>query len=260
MELELTGRVALVTGGSAGLGRATATTLAAEGARVAIVARGTDRLEEAADDIRTRTPTAEVVTIAADVSDPTHAQRIVGSVVDAFGGLDILVNNAGTSRAMPFLDADGDAWQDDLELKVLGAVRLCRLAVPLMRQRGGGSIVNILATSAKAPPAASVPTSVSRAAGMALTKALSKEYAPDRILVNAVLIGFAKSAQWESMWQQAGAASLDDFYQQLGAGVPVGRVGEAEELADLVAFLVSERARFITGTAINFDGGASPVV
>jgi NAD(P)-dependent dehydrogenase (short-subunit alcohol dehydrogenase family) len=132
-----------------------------------------------------------------------------------------------------------------------------------MRRVGGGRIVNILNTGAKAPAARSVPTSVSRAAGLALTKALSKELAPDGILVNAVLIGLVKSGQWERRWAQEGRpGTLAAFYERLARerGVPVGRVGEAEELGALVTFLVSAPAAFITGVAINFDGGVSPVV
>lgn len=261
MDLGLAGKVAIVTGGSEGLGRATAARLAEEGAHVAIVARTTENLEAAAAAIRNRASGVEVLPIAADVSDAGATTRIVETAVDTFGRLDILVNNAGTARALPFLDADDETWQADLDLKLFAAIRLTRLAVPYMRNQGGGRVVNVLATSAKAPGAASVPTSVSRAAGLALTKALSQEFAADRILVNAVLIGLVKSGQWERLAARSESASaLDELYDGLGAGIPIGRVGDAEELGDLVAFLVSDRARFITGVGINFDGGASPVV
>ena len=259
MDLGLTGKVAIVTGGSEGLGRATAARLAEEGAHVAIVARTTENLEVAAAAIRDRVPGATVLPITADVSEAPDATRIVERAVDELGRLDILVNNAGTARALPFLDADDETWQADLDLKLFAAIRLTRLAVPHMRNQGGGRVVNVLATSAKAPGAASVPTSVSRAAGLALTKALSQELAGDRILVNAVLIGLVKSGQWERLAVRSESA-LDDLYDAMGAGIPIGRVGDAEELGDLVAFLVSERSRFITGVGINFDGGASPVV
>ena len=261
MDLGLAGKVAVVTGGSEGLGRATAARLAEEGAHVAIVARTAENLDAAADAIRTRVSGAEVLPITADVSDPGAATRIIERSVDALGRLDILVNNAGTARALPFLDADDETWQSDLDLKVFAAIRLTRLAVPHMRDQGGGRVVNVLATSAKAPGAASVPTSVSRAAGLALTKALSQEFAADRILVNAVLIGLVKSGQWERLAARSEAPSaLDELYEGMGAGIPIGRVGDAEELGDLIAFLVSDRASFITGVGINFDGGASPVV
>ena len=257
MELGLGGKVALVTGGSDGLGRATATTLAREGVRVAIVARGVDRLEAAASGIRESTPGAEVVTISADVASADTAATIVERTVEAFGGLDILVNNAGTAAGRPFEQVDDDDWVADLQLKLLGAARLTRLAIPHLRARGGGRIVNILAAGAKAPGAQSAPSSVSRAAGMAMTKLLSKELAPDRILVNAVLIGLVKSGQWE---RRAGDGDPEAFYARMAESIPLKRVGEAAELADLVAFLASDRAAYITGCAINFDGGASPVV
>jgi NAD(P)-dependent dehydrogenase (short-subunit alcohol dehydrogenase family) len=261
MKLGLDGRVALVTGGSEGLGRAIATGLVAEGARVAIVARRAEVLEATAADIRARTPGADVLAIAADVSDPDAPAHVVDSVVDRFGQLDILVNNAGTASGKPFLEIDDAAWHADLDLKLLGAVRLIRLAVPHMRRQGGGRVVNVLAMGAKAPGAASAPSTVSRAAGMALTKALSKEFAPEQILVNAVLIGLVKSGQWERVVAASGGTTtLDDLYAGMASSVPVGRIADAEELADLVVFLVSDRARYITGCAINFDGGASPVV
>jgi 3-oxoacyl-[acyl-carrier protein] reductase len=261
MELGLVGKVALVTGGSNGLGRATAATLAAEGARIAIVARTADRLQAAAEGIRQTG--AEVVAIPGDVSKAGDCERVVSRALDAFGRLDILVNNAGTSMAKSFEDVDDDTWQADLDLKLFAAVRLTRDAIPHMRRAGGGRIVNILNIGAKQPAGSSVPTSVSRAAGLALTKALSKQYAPDNILVNAVLIGVVRSGQHERRWEREGRqGTLEQFYEQMARerAVPVGRVAEASELADLVAFLVSERARYVTGVAINFDGGASAVV
>ena len=260
MDLGLEGRVALVTGGSEGLGRATAAALAAEGASVAIVARGAERLEAAAAAIRAASPGARVLTLAADVSRADVPTRIVDETAAELGGLDIVVNNAGTAAGLPFLDIDDETWAGDLDLKLMAAVRVTRAAVPHFRARGGGRVVNILAAAAKAPGAGSAPSAVSRAAGMALTKALSKEYAAEQILVNAVLIGLVKSGQWERRHEAAGAGTLDEYYAQLAGAVPVGRVADAEELADLVVFLVSERARYITGTAINFDGGANPVV
>ncbi|HEY3110195.1 MAG TPA: SDR family NAD(P)-dependent oxidoreductase [Chloroflexota bacterium] len=261
MELGLVGKVALVTGGSDGLGRATAATLAAEGARVAIVARSASRLEAAAEQIRATG--AEVVALPGDVSKAGDCERVVARALEAFGRLDILVNNAGTSMARSFEEVDDDSWQADLDLKLFAAIRLIRDAIPHMRRVGGGRIVNILNIGAKQPGGSSVPTSVSRAAGLALTKALSKQYATEGILVNAVLIGVVRSGQHERRWEREGRpGTLEQFYERMARerAVPVGRVAEASELADLVAFLVSERARYVTGVAINFDGGASAVV
>jgi NAD(P)-dependent dehydrogenase (short-subunit alcohol dehydrogenase family) len=151
-------------------------------------------------------------------------------------------------------------WEDDLQLKLMGAVRLSRAALPHLRV-AGGAIVFTLAMAAKAPGPASAPSAVSRAAGMALMKALSKELAPDGIRVNAVLIGLIESGQWVRA-AAAGNQPLDEFYAAMAAGaaIPLGRVGRADEFADLGAFLLSARASYLTGTAINLDGGLSPAV
>lgn len=261
MDLGLRGKSALITGGSDGLGRAIATTLAAEGARVAIVARGTARLESVAAALRSGG--GDVIAIAGDVSKASDCERMIDTVIQQHGRIDILVNNAGTSMARAFETVDDAVWQADLDLKLFAAIRLVRAAIPHMKANGGGRIVNMLNIGAKAPAANSVPTSVSRAAGLALTKALSRQYAADQILVNAVLIGAVKAGQHERRWEANGRpGTIDAFYEQMAVdrGVPVGRIADASELADLVAFLVSERARYITGVAINFDGGISPVV
>jgi NAD(P)-dependent dehydrogenase (short-subunit alcohol dehydrogenase family) len=261
MDLGLGGKVALITGGSDGLGRATAERLAAEGAAVALCARGAERLGAAAREIRARG--GEALDIAADVTRPGDLERVVAATEARFGRLDVLVNNAGTSAAHPFDAVDDAAWQADLDLKLFAAIRATRLSVPAMRRAGGGRIINILNTAAKAPPARSLPTSVSRAAGLALTKALSKELAGDGILVNAVCIGLVKSGQWERRWaREREAGTLDAFYERTAreSSVPVGRIGEAAELAALVAFLASSHAAYITGVAINFDGGMAAVV
>jgi NAD(P)-dependent dehydrogenase (short-subunit alcohol dehydrogenase family) len=261
VDLGLGGKAALITGGSDGLGRATAERLAREGARVAICARDPGRLGVAAEALRRGG--ADVLALQADVTRPEDLEAAVQGTLERFGRLDILVNNAGVSAARPFEEVDDGAWQADLDLKVFAAIRAIRLCVPAMRRAGGGRIVNILNTAAKAPPARSVPTSVSRAAGLALTKALSKELAPDRILVNAVCLGLVKSGQWVRRWEAAGRpGTLDAYYEGMAreAAIPVGRIGDAEELAALVAFLVSAPAAYITGVAINFDGGQAAVV
>jgi NAD(P)-dependent dehydrogenase (short-subunit alcohol dehydrogenase family) len=261
MDLGLQGKAAIVTGGSDGLGLATARRLAAEGAAVAICGRDATRLKEAAE--RLRVDGAAVLDVQADVSRTADLERLVSATLERFGRIDILVNNAGTSAARGFETVDDAAWQADLELKLFAAIRCARLCVPAMRRVGGGRIVNILNTGAKAPAARSLPTSVSRAAGLALTKALSKELAPDGILVNAICIGLVKSGQWERRWaRQERPGTLEAFYEELARerGVPLGRIGDAEELGALVAFLVSAPAGYITGVAVNFDGGLSGVV
>jgi len=254
--LELENKVAVITGASDGLGRAAAERLASEGAKVAICARRKDRIEETAREIEARTG-GEVFAQAADVRKNTDVDAFIDSVVARFGGVDILLNNAGTSAAAPFEDVDDDQWQADIELKLLAAVRICRRVIPLMRERGGGRIVNITTVGGKAPEPKRLPTSVTRAAGINLTKSLAGEYASDNILVNTICIGKVKSAQWE---RRAVGGNVDAVYADMSRNIPLGRMGESEEFADLVAFLVSARAAYITGTAINFDGGLSAVV
>ena len=262
MDLGLRGKVAVITGASEGIGRATARSLGREGAHVVVCGRRADALGQAADAVAEETG-AQIVSIPADVSRAEDIQRLIQTTIDRFGRLDLLVNNAGTSRASGFEANTDQDWQADLDLKLFAAVRTVRAALPHMRRGGGGSIVNILNIGAKQPAAASLPTSVSRAAGLALTKALSKELAPDRIRVNAVLIGLVKSGQHERRWRAEGSqVSLDVFYAATAEarGIPLGRFGEAEEAGDLIAFLCSARAAYITGTAVNFDGGSSGAI
>ena len=256
LDLELQGRVALITGGSDGLGRAAAARLAAEGARVAICARRREPLEEAAAALRAASG-GEVLAVVADVTKGPDCQRFVDEAVSAFGAVDILLNNAGTSAAKGLEEVDDTAWYADIDLKLMAAVRLCRAAIPLMRSRGGGAIVNATIVGGKAPPARGLPTTVTRAAGINLTKSLANQYAADRIRVNTICIGLIKSAQWQ---RRAGERPVGELYAEMGRRVPLGRMGEAEEYADLVAFLVSARAAFITGTAINLDGGMGAMV
>jgi NAD(P)-dependent dehydrogenase (short-subunit alcohol dehydrogenase family) len=257
VELGLNSKVAAVTGGTEGIGRATALRLAQEGARVAICARRQEPLDKTAEEIRKYG--TEALAVAADMSKAADVERFMKAVIGHFGRIDILVNNAGTSARGKFLEVDDAAWSTDLGLKVFGAIRCTRLAVPHMKKQGGGRIVNITISSAKQPGAESMPTSVSRAAGLALTKALSREYAADNILVNTVCIGKIKSGQHERRFTRQGI-SADEYYRQTAKDIPLGRVGEAEEVANVIAFLVSDAASYVTGTSINLDGGISGVL
>lgn len=256
MELGLAGKVAIVTGASQGIGLATAQRLAAEGARVVLCARGQEGLDRAAAAVREAG--GEALPVVADISRVEDCNRLVGAAVHAFGGVDILVNNAGTAATGKFESVTDEDWQADLDLKLFAAIRLIRLVVPLMRGRGGGRIINVTNIGAKAPPARSMPTTVSRAAGQAMTKALSKELAPDGILVNTVCIGLVRAGQHERHAARAGL-ELEAYYEKVAGAIPLGRVGRAEEAANVIAFLGSEAASFVTGSSINIDGGQSVV-
>src|SRR5579871_3011432 len=245
MDLNLRDRVVIVTGGTDGLGAALAELLAEEGARVAVCGRDRERLATTA----ARLGDAGLA-VPADVTVPADLERLVNATVNRWGRIDGLVNNAGRSSAARIEEVDDETWLADLELKVLAAARLVRLCLPHLRASGAGAIVNVLNIGAKAPTASSLPTSASRAAGLAITKALSKELAPDGIRVNAVLVGLVESGQWRRL-AEASNRSPEDLYGEIGAGVPLGRVGRAREFADLAAYLLSSRASFVTGSAVN---------
>jgi NAD(P)-dependent dehydrogenase (short-subunit alcohol dehydrogenase family) len=258
MELSLAGRAALITGGSKGLGVAAAEAFLDAGGRVAIVARGEAGLAEAQQALAAK---GRVTTIAADVSTAAGCEAAFAKAEAALGQVDILLNNAGTSKRGPFLEISDAEWQHDLDLKLFAAIRLARAAWPGMERRRWGRIVNVINTGAKAPPAAGAPTAVSRAAGMALTKVLANEGAPHNILVNAIAIGIIESDQWRRRFaQDPRGISWDEWKREAGKGVPLGRIGEAAEFAKLALFLASDAASYLTGTAINLDGGRSPVV
>ena len=256
LDLGLTGKVAIISGGSEGLGRAAAERLAREGAKVTICARRKDVLEAAAKGIKEATGN-EVLALPADATKAADIENVVRATVERWGGVDILLNNAGTSAAAAFEKVDDDTWHEDFELKVMGAIRFCRLVIPQMKKRGGGRIVNVTTVGGKAPAPRSLPTSLSRAAGINLTKSLAHEYAADKILVNTICIGLVRSAQID---RRAKDGDLEGHYRELAKRIPLGRVAHASEFGDLVAFLVSDRAAYITGTAINFDGGMAATV
>ena len=267
MDLDLKGKVAAITGGSEGIGLATAHRMAEEGANVAICGRRDGPLREAAEAIGSRTG-ADVLAVVADMAKAGDPERFVAETVERFGGLHILVNNAGREAIGAFPDVSDPDWQADLDLKLFGAIRTIRAALPHLRAADGGRIINVAHVGAKQPRARSVPTSVSRAAGIALGKALSKELAEHRILVNTVCVGLIWSGQWERRRRALSPApSPQEYERQVMADraailgpIPLGRMGRAEEVADLIAFLASGRASYITGTAINVDGGLSGVV
>jgi NAD(P)-dependent dehydrogenase (short-subunit alcohol dehydrogenase family) len=261
VDLRLNDRVFIITGGTDGLGAALAEGLVSEGARVAVCGRDEARVRSTETRIRTAGGESggEILGVVADVTRLADLEQLVAATVAAWGRIDGVVNNAGKSSAAGIESATDEEWVADLDLKVLAAVRLVRAALPHLRAAGGGSIVNVLNIGAKAPGATSMPTAASRAAGLALTKAWSKELGPDNIRVNAVLIGLIESGQWRRRTEASGE-DLAELYAEMGQTVPLGRVGRGDEFADLVSYLLSPRSSYVTGSAINLDGGSSPVV
>jgi NAD(P)-dependent dehydrogenase (short-subunit alcohol dehydrogenase family) len=259
MDLHLHGKVVLITGGTDGLGAALADRLLAEGARVAVCGRDPGRL--AAIEQRLRAAGGDALVMRADVTRLADIEGFVDAAVGRWGRLDGLVNNAGKSSGGRINEVSDDEWTADFNLKVLAAARCTRLAVPHLISAGGGAIVNVLNIGAKAPGTGSLPTTASRAAGLAITKAASRDLGGDGIRVNAVLIGLVESGQWRRRADAAGQ-SEDEFYRQMAknADIPLGRVGRSGEFADLAAYLLSDRSSYVTGVAVNLDGGTSPVV
>ncbi len=260
MQVNLDGRVALVTGGSQGIGLAIAQRFAASGADVAMVARRQDVLDEAVAGVQSAS-TTRVRGYCGDVAIADDIEGVFDKVTADFGRVDILINNAGHAKAGPIESITDEEWQYDFDLKLMAAVRLSRLCFPGMKERKWGRIINMLNTMAKTPSARSAPTSVTRAAGMALTKVLAAEGAPHNILVNGFNIGRIKSDQIKRAYDASGAnVSFDDFVAKAGEQVPLGRFGEAEECANLACLLCSDACGYVTGTSIYVDGNLSPAL
>lgn len=262
--MKLEGKVALVTGASGDIGGAIARRLGAAGAHVIVTYVGqAEFAATTAADIEASGGTA--VTMQLDQRDPAAIEACMAAVTADPGRLDILVNNAGTSAAGKFEDVSNEVWVVDLQLKLYGAIYCSRAALPhLKRAEDGGRIINITTHGGKAPAGGSLPTSAARAAGLALTKAMSRDYARDGVLVNTVCIGLIKSGQiharFERMREDDPSLTAEGYYERLGSAIPIGRVGEAREAGDVICFLASARASYLTGTSVNIDGGASPVV
>jgi 3-oxoacyl-[acyl-carrier protein] reductase len=257
MDLGLRGKVAAVTGGSEGIGRATVKMLAAEGAKVAFCARRPDVLKALEDELKKSG--ADVIAMVADASKEGDMERFIEDTVKHYGRIDILVNNAGGTGQSPFDKVTDAEWQHDINIKVFAQIRTARAAAPHMKKQGGGRIINLNMVAAKAPFAGTFPTTVSRAAGLALTKGLSKEYAADNILVNAVAIGKIKTPQQARRAAKFGL-TVEQHYAQTGKTVPIGRCGEAEEAASVITFLASSMGSYVSGVCINVDGGLSSVL
>jgi 3-oxoacyl-[acyl-carrier protein] reductase len=260
MEVRLDSRTAVITGGSKGLGLAMAERFASSGADVAVLARSPESLAEAKQRI-VADAKGKVAVISCDVSKAADVRKAYDQIMSEFGKIDIYVNNAGQSTRGPSEEITDEMWQADLDLKLFAQIRFCRLVFPQMKQRRWGRIISVLNIGAKAPGADSAPTSVSRAAQMAFTKALSQEGAPYNVLVNSLHVGVIVSDQIKRRFdRERPNVSFEQYVAEAGKGVPLGRMGRAEEFANMACFLASDAASYVTGCAINVDGGRSPVV
>ncbi len=259
MDLELVGKTALVTGASTGIGEAVAQRLAAEGMAVVIVGRDASSLRTAAAAIE-RECGRPIVPIAADLARPDESLRVVELAHRELGRIDALVNNAGSIRMGAFLEMPDEAWLEDWQLKPLGYVRLIRAVFPLMTAQGGGRIVNIAGLAARNPPPQYVSGGAANAAIVNFTKSLADLGAPHRILVNAVSPGAVRTRRLEAQIAARAARSgrsVDEVWAERDASHPLGRMARPADVADLIAFLVSARASFISGVCVTIDGSAS---
>ncbi len=257
MNLELSGRVAIVGGASRGLGRACAERLAREGANLVIVARGAERLEEAATAISEGVG-VEVLPIAADQRRPEEIRTVVERAIERFGRIDVLFNNTGGPPPGPFADHDDAAWRAAFEGTLMSVVRFYRAVVPIMRGQGWGRIINDASFTVKEPAERLILSNVFRVGVVALSKTLSREVAGDGITVNCVCPGAFDTDRLRAIFREQSEASgrdPEDVRREWEGRIPIGRLQRPEELADLVAFLASERAAAITGACLPVDGG-----
>ena len=259
MNLELTGKVAVVTGASKGIGRAIALGLAAEGARVVAVARDTAAIDKVVAEARDRGGRASLG-IRADLSQLSEVERMVATARRECGRIDVLVNNAGAIRGGAFLDIPDAQWIEDWNLKLLGYIRMARAVFPVMQGQGGGRIVNVVGAAARNPTAAYLTGGAANAALVNFTKGLADLGAESNILVTAVSPAATRTERWDSlMEQQARASGKTVAEMRAAAEAPyrLGRIATPEDIADVVCFLASARASFITGICITVDGGAT---
>ncbi len=257
MDLGIAGRVAIVTGGSRGIGRAIAERLCREGADVALCARNRESLAETQRALEA-VGGGRVLTIEADLTDATVAKRVVDAAAAAWGRIDILVNNAGAARGLPFDDLTDERWLENLQLKLFGYLRMARLALPHLRRNGWGRIVNVAGLAGLQPSPLSMPLGLNNAGILNVMKALADGEAARNILVTTVCPGPILTERQTTLLQDVvrlKGITFDEAQREATSAIPLKRMGRPEEVADVVAFLASERASYITGSLVIVDGG-----
>lgn len=264
LELNFSGKTAIVTGGSAGIGLATAKALYREGVDVAIVARNPERLEQAVNVIQEIPNQAnKVIAVNADITQVESIEVIVSQTLTTFGQIDILINNAGSARAGSFLNLSNAAFIDAWNLKLLGYIRLVKAVVPDQIRRRDGQIVNIIGGAGRTPRANFLPGSTTNAALLNFTCGISTELAQHNIRINAISPGLTATERAEQLAQQQAEASqisVEEIKTRALNAIPLGKLVQPVEIANLVLFLVSDLAASITGTEILVDGGQTPGV
>lgn len=257
MDLGITGRVAIVTGGSRGIGRAVAERLCREGASVVLCARNRESLAEAQHALETLGG-GKVLGVEADLTAAGAAERVVAAAA-AWGRIDILVNNAGAARGIPFDDLTEELWQENLKLKLFGYLRMARLVLPHLRRNGWGRIVNIAGLAGLQPGPLTMPLGLNNAGILNVMKALADAEAGNNILVTTVCPGPIRTERQAQLLQDAARAkgvTVEAAERETAGAIPLKRMGRPEEVADVVAFLASERASYITGSLVIVDGGS----
>ena len=269
MDLGITGRRCVITGASRGIGRATARMLCAEGAAVLLIARSEEDLIVAADDCARAGADAggRAESMVCDLSDPAAVERAIPEAIDRLGAVDVLVNNAGTAQWRDLDEVPDEDWYAAFELNVMTPMRLMRAAIPGMRERGWGRVVNVSSTAGKRPSAAMAEYSVAKAAELSLSRLFADRHASAGVLVNAVCPGPVKSELWMSEGglldqskEHGGHDSREEALDVAGSKRPIGRLAEVDEIAATITFLCSEQASYVAGAAWSVDGGTVQVI